>query len=158
MRACCDPCTDPNAVTLRDGTRVAHFTNFPRGGTWGPIEFGFYEALDEDDPESLPNLAAPIDLTGSTWELNIYSEDPDNPGGLLTFGSFDDFDTSDHATGLVRATLTDTELTGDAVVGADCAPTYVYELIQTRDSLTAYPYIGTIQVTDVTSLLDLLGS
>jgi hypothetical protein len=156
VRICCDPCTDPAAVTLRDGTRVAHFTNLPRGGTWGPFEFGFYEALDPDDPESLPDLDAPIDLSGSTWALNIYSEDTD--GSLLLFGSFDEWDLDDLAIGLVRGTLTDTELTADAVVGADCAPTYVFELIQTNGDAIAYPYIGTIQVTDASTLLSLLGA
>lgn len=152
VRICCDPCDDPAAVTLRDGTRLAHFTNLPRGGTWGPFEWGFYEPLDPDDPDSLPDLESPIDLTGSTWALNIY----DSTGTL--WGSFDDWDTSDQATGLVRGSLTDTELTATATVGADCAPTYVYELIQTNGDQIAYPYIGTIQVTDVTSLLSLLGS
>jgi hypothetical protein len=55
--------------------------------------------------------------------------------------------------GLVRGSLTDTELTSTAAVGADCAPTYVFELIQTNGDAIAYPYIGTIQVTDVSSLL-----
>lgn len=155
MRACCDPCVDPGAVTLRDGTRVLHLTNFPRGGTWGPIEFAFYEPLDPSDPESLPDEGNPIDLTGSTWTLNIYA--PDGDGGTTLWGSFDDWDTTDHAAGLVRGTLTDTELTATAAVGDGCAPTYVFELIQERDGLTAYPYIGTIQVTDVSTLLDLLG-
>ena len=152
MRVCCDPCDDPTAETLRDGTRVLHLTNMYRGATWGPVEFAFYELLDPTDPESGPNLAAPIDLGDSTWALNIY----DSTGTL--WGSFDDWDTSDQATGLVRGSLTDTELTATATVGADCAPTYVYELIQTNGDQIAYPYIGTIQVTDVTSLLSLLGS
>ncbi len=47
MRICCDPCTDPAAVTLRDGTKVLHFTNLPRGGTWGPFEFGFRVTLGD---------------------------------------------------------------------------------------------------------------
>lgn len=158
MRSCCDPCVDPDALTLRDGTRVLHLTNFPRGGTWGPIEFAFYDPLDPDDPDSLPDLDSPIDLTGSTWTLNIYdgTRDPDT-GELVLWGSFDDWDTTDEATGIVRGTLTDVELTATATVGDNCAPTYVFELIQERDSLTAYPYIGTIQVTDVSTLLDLLG-
>lgn len=159
MRSCCDPCVDPDALTLRDGTRVLHLTNFPRGGTWGPIEFVFYDPLDPDDPDSLPDLDSPIDLTGSTWTLNIYdgTRDPDT-GELVLWGSFDDWDTTDEATGIVRGTLTDLELTATAVVGDACAPTYVFELIQERDSLTAYPYIGTIQVTDASTLLDLLGA
>lgn len=158
MRTCCDPCVDPAALTLRDGTRVLHLTNFPRGGTWGPIEFAFYDPLDADDPESLPDETSPIDLTGSLWTLNVYdgTVDPDT-GELVLWGTFDSWDTSDHVDGVVRATLTDLELTATATVGANCAPTYLWELIQTRDGQTAYPYIGTIQVTDVSSLLDLLG-
>lgn len=155
MRTCCDPCVDPAALTLRDGTRVLHLTNFPRGGTWGPIEFGFYNPLDPLDDESAPDLDSPIDLTGSTWTLNVY--EPDGEGGTAPWGSFDSWDLDDEATGVVRATLTDTELTATAVVGDACAPTYLWELIQTRGDQTAVPYIGTIQVTDVSSLLDLLG-
>jgi hypothetical protein len=151
MRVCCDPCDDPTAETLRDGTRVLHLTNMYRGATWGPVEFAFYELLDPTDPESGPNLAAPIDLGDSTWALNIY----DSTNTL--WGSFDVWDTSDHATGQVYGTLTDTELTATAEIGADCAPTYVWELIQTRDSQTAVPFIGTIQVAHVTSLSSLLG-
>lgn len=157
MRACCDPCDDPNAVTLRDGTRVLHLERFPRGGTWGPIEFAFYAPLDPDDPDSGPNLTDPIDLTGSTWTLTIYSRDPDT-GDLAVWGAFDNWDNSDAADGIIRGTLTDTELTATADVGVDCAPTYLYELVQDRDGLTAYPYIGTIQVTDVSSLLSYLGA
>jgi hypothetical protein len=156
VRICCDPCTDPAAVTLRDGTKVLHFTNLPRAGTWGPFEFGFYEPVDPDDEESEPNLDAPIDLTGSTWALHIYSEDSD--GLLLPFGSFDVWDLDDASDGLVRGSLTDTELTSTAAVGADCAPTYVFELIQTSGDAIAYPYIGTIQVTDASTLLSLLGA
>lgn len=153
MRACCDPCGDPSALTLRDGTRVLHLTNFPRGGTWGPIEFGFYDPLDPTDDESAPDLDSPIDLTGSTWTLNVYEQ---VDGAAVLWGSFDDWDAADEATGLIRGSLTDLELTATAVVGDGCAPTYVWELIQERDGLTAFPYIGTIQVTDVSTLLDLL--
>lgn len=150
MRSCCDPCDDPTAETLRDGTRVLHLTNLYRGATWGPIEFAFYELVDSGDPDSGPDLDAPIDLGDSTWALNVYDAD-----GTL-WGSFDDFDVSDHATGQVYATLTDTELTATASVGDDCSPTYTWELVQTRDGQTAVPFIGTIQVTDVSSLNSLL--
>jgi hypothetical protein len=151
VRKCCDPCDDPTAETLRDGTRVLHLTNFYRGATWGPIEFAFYELVDPDDPESGPDLTSPVDLGDSTWELNIY----DAAGEL--WGSFDDWDTSDHATGQVYGSLTDTELTAAAAVGVDCAPTYIFELIQTRDGQTAVPFIGTIQVAHVSALTSLLG-
>jgi hypothetical protein len=150
MRACCDPCDDPSAVTLRDGTRVLHLTNFYRGATWGPIEFVFYELVDPDDPESGPDLEAPIDLGDSTWDLTIYDANGD------VWGSFDVWDDTDHATGQVYGALTDTDLTATAAVGADCAPTYTWELVQTRDSQTAVPFIGTIQVAHVTTLASLL--
>jgi hypothetical protein len=150
MRACCDPCDDPTAETLRDGTRVLHLTNFYRGATWGPIEFAFYDLLDPNDPESGPDLLNPIDLTGSTWELNIY-----DTAGVL-WGSFDDWNTADHATGQVYGSLADTALTATAAIGVDCAPTYTFELIQTRSGQTAVPFIGTIQVVHATSLVSLL--
>lgn len=150
MRACCDPCDDPAAQSLRDGTRVLHLTNFYRGATWGPIEFAFYELVDPTDPDSGPDLNTPIDLGDSTWQLNIYDADGE------PWGSFDNFDVSDHATGQLYATLTDTDLTDTAAVGADCAPTYTWELVQTRDSQTAVPFIGTIQVAHVTALASLL--
>ena len=143
---CCDPCDDPTAQTLRDGTRIVHLTNLYRGATWGPIEFGFYELTDPEDPESGPNLAAPIDLTGSTWTLTVYD------AADTVWGVFDDVDASDAATGQVYLTLTDTELTATAAIGDDCAPTYTYELMQERSGATAFPIIGTIQVTHVSAL------
>jgi hypothetical protein len=136
-------------LTVRYGTRTLHLTNFPQGGTWGPIEFQFYAPIDPNDLDSGPDLDNPLDLTGSTWDLDVFIE---TDTGVDLWGSFDEWDVSDQDEGIVRTSLTDTDLTETAAVGANCVPTYVFRLTQTRGSKQSVPYIGTIQVASLNSL------
>lgn len=118
-----------------------HLTNQYRGADWN-VRFSFF---DETEPGSgIPDPLAPTDLSGSTWVMTAWPiDDPD----AVAFATFD-IDSANQADGYIDVSLAAAN-TGDAVVGADCAATYVYQLVQTRAGQTIVSLIGTIQVTDV---------
>lgn len=138
-RNCCNPCDDPNAVTLRGGPTVLHLTNQYAGTTWS-LRLKFYEA--EADGVT-PDLNAPLNLTGSTWTAPIRLLSTGASAGAFTVNS------SAQAAGYIDLAVD----LDDPVVGAGCAPTYVFEVFQTRSGKMSAPVVGDIQVG---SILDAL--